>query len=310
METTLDALARKLGLTADAIRHANLVPPEAMPYRNLVGKVFDSGDYPEALRRAVAAVDVAAIRARQAHGRGASASASPSSASRARMAPASTTAGASPSCRASSRRRRASRPDGVLELRVGLHSHGQGLETTLAQVAHEILGVDPARVRVVHGDTALTPYSTGTWGSRAMVMAGGAVAEACRLLRRARHRHRRRAAAGRTGRGRAARRRGACRRGAGHARPGRPDLVPQPAEPARRRRPRRAGGDGRLPPRPRHRHPQLCRACRGGGGGYRDRDGDAGGLRHRRGWRHAGEPDDRRRPGARRHRAGHRHRAV
>src|SRR4029077_12873123 len=73
-------------------------------------------------------------------------------------------------------------PDGVLEVRVGVHSHGQGLETTLAQGAHEILGVDPAKVRVVHGDTALTPYSTGTWGSRCMVMAVGAVAEACRQL--------------------------------------------------------------------------------------------------------------------------------
>jgi Aerobic-type carbon monoxide dehydrogenase, large subunit CoxL/CutL homologs len=48
-------------------------------------------------------------------------------------------------------------PDGGLELRVGVHSHGQGLETTLAQVAHEILGIDVARIRVVHGDTAMTP---------------------------------------------------------------------------------------------------------------------------------------------------------
>jgi carbon-monoxide dehydrogenase large subunit len=73
-------------------------------------------------------------------------------------------------------------PDGGLELRVGIHSHGQGLETTLAQVAHEILGVPVERVRVVHGDTAMTPYSTGSWGSRVMVMAGGAVATACREL--------------------------------------------------------------------------------------------------------------------------------
>jgi len=69
-----------------------------------------------------------------------------------------------------------------LELRVGIQSHGQGLETTLAQVAHTILGVPVARVRVVHGDTAMTPYSTGTWGSRCMVMAGGAVAAACTEL--------------------------------------------------------------------------------------------------------------------------------
>jgi carbon-monoxide dehydrogenase large subunit len=73
-------------------------------------------------------------------------------------------------------------PDGGLELRVGVHSHGQGLETTLAQVAHDILGIDIGRIRTVLGDTALTPYSTGTWGSRCMVMAGGAVAAACREI--------------------------------------------------------------------------------------------------------------------------------
>jgi carbon-monoxide dehydrogenase large subunit len=75
-------------------------------------------------------------------------------------------------------------PDGGLELRVGAHSHGQGHETTLAQVAHEILGIDPEQVKVVHGDTAYTPYSTGTWGSRCMVMGGGAVARACQEIAR------------------------------------------------------------------------------------------------------------------------------
>ena len=73
-------------------------------------------------------------------------------------------------------------PDGGLELRVGVHSHGQGLETTLAQVAHEILGIDVDKIKVVHGDTAMTPYSTGTWGSRCMVMAGGAVSVACKEI--------------------------------------------------------------------------------------------------------------------------------
>ena len=73
-------------------------------------------------------------------------------------------------------------PDGGLELRVGAQSHGQSLETTLAQVAHEVLGIDPEKIKVVHGDTAYTPYSTGTWGSRCMVMAGGAVSAACEQL--------------------------------------------------------------------------------------------------------------------------------
>jgi len=75
-------------------------------------------------------------------------------------------------------------PDGGLELRVGIHSHGQGLETTLAQVAHEILGIDVAKIKVVHGDTGMTPYSTGTWGSRCMVMAGGAVSMASKEIAR------------------------------------------------------------------------------------------------------------------------------
>jgi carbon-monoxide dehydrogenase large subunit len=72
--------------------------------------------------------------------------------------------------------------DGVLELAIGAHSHGQSMETTLAQVANQVLGIDIAKVRLSHGDTGHSPYSTGTWGSRSMVMAGGAVATACREL--------------------------------------------------------------------------------------------------------------------------------
>jgi carbon-monoxide dehydrogenase large subunit len=72
--------------------------------------------------------------------------------------------------------------DGNLEIRVGTHSHGQGHETTLAQVAHEILGIAVERIKVLHGDTLYAPFSTGTWGSRAAVMAGGAVAQASRIV--------------------------------------------------------------------------------------------------------------------------------
>jgi carbon-monoxide dehydrogenase large subunit len=56
------------------------------------------------------------------------------------------------------------------------------METTLAQIAHEITGIELASVRVVHGDTGVTPYSTGTYASRSIVMAGGAVANACNAL--------------------------------------------------------------------------------------------------------------------------------
>jgi carbon-monoxide dehydrogenase large subunit len=73
-------------------------------------------------------------------------------------------------------------PDGEIELRVGTLSHGQGHETTYAQIAHEILGVDFAKIRVLQGDTLYMPYSTGTWGSRSIVMAGGAIAQCSRDL--------------------------------------------------------------------------------------------------------------------------------
>ena len=110
---------------------------------------------------------------------GASASALPCTPSRPATAPASMPRGASRSCRATSSALARFTPDGGLELRIGAHSHGQGLETTLSQVAHSILGMPHERIRLVHGDTAETPYSTGTWGSRCMIMAGGAVAAAC-----------------------------------------------------------------------------------------------------------------------------------
>ncbi|MBO0851246.1 MAG: molybdopterin-dependent oxidoreductase, partial [Pseudonocardia sp.] len=71
---------------------------------------------------------------------------------------------------------------GSFTLAVGIKSHGQGSETTLAQVVSEVFDVAPDRVTVLHGDTALTPRGDGTFASRSMVMAGGATAGAARAL--------------------------------------------------------------------------------------------------------------------------------
>ena len=187
LELVLDAIAREAGLEPHEVRTKNLARPEQMPYTNVTKKTFDSGDYPESLRRAVAAIDVPAVRARQQRdepdGRliGVGFSVYCEQAAH----------GTSvyygwgiPMVPGFEQAQARMTPDGGLELRVGIQSHGQGLETTLAQVAHEILGIDVARIKVVHGDTAMTPYSTGTWGSRCMVMAGGAVSMACKELAR------------------------------------------------------------------------------------------------------------------------------
>ncbi len=75
-------------------------------------------------------------------------------------------------------------PDGSVTLTTGLQSNGQGHATVLAQLAADGLGVRPEDVRVVQGDTATTAYSTGSWGSRTAVIAGGAVLRATADVRR------------------------------------------------------------------------------------------------------------------------------
>ena len=160
--------------------------PGAMPYDNVTRKHYDSGDYPQSLRMAREKIDLDEVA------RAAEAGRAGRPPDRHRLCDLLRAVGArhqrvrrAGACRSSpatTRRRCAVTPDGGLEVRVGVHSHGQGMETTLAQIAHEVLGIDIARIQVVHGDTGATPYSTGTYASRSIVMAGGAVANACKAL--------------------------------------------------------------------------------------------------------------------------------
>jgi aerobic carbon-monoxide dehydrogenase large subunit len=184
LEVMLDAVARAGGLDPVDVRLRNLPPPDAMPFDNITGKHFDSGDYRTCLRRVAVAIDVPAVRRQQAeatgvHRIGLGFSIFCEQAAHGTSVYAGWGIPMIPGFEQAVARMT---PDGGLELRVGIQSHGQGLETTLAQVAHEILGIPLLAIRVVHGDTAMTPYSTGTWGSRCMVMAGGAVATACTEL--------------------------------------------------------------------------------------------------------------------------------
>ncbi len=185
MELIIDAVAREIGREPHEVRLKNLVPPERMPFENVTKKHFDSGDYPECLRRAVAAIDVSKVRARQKRGEPDGRRIGVGLSIFCEQAAHGTTVYAGwgiPMVPGYEQATARLTPDGGLELRVGIQSHGQGLETTLAQVANEVLGIEIDRVNVVHGDTEYTPYSTGTWGSRCMVMAGGAVSRACQEI--------------------------------------------------------------------------------------------------------------------------------
>ena len=185
IELLMDAIARAVGRDPWEVRHENLVPASAMPYDNVARKHYDSGDYQASLRLAREKIDLSAWRARQAQGEPDGRRIGIGFATYCEQSAHGTSvfsAWGLPIIPGYDQATVRVTPDGGLEVRVGVHSHGQGMETTLAQVAHEVTGIDVANIRVVHGDTGLTPYSTGTYASRSIVMAGGAVANACKAL--------------------------------------------------------------------------------------------------------------------------------
>jgi carbon-monoxide dehydrogenase large subunit len=191
IEAIMDAIARKAELEPYEVRLRNMVQPEQMPFDNVVGKHFDSGDHPECLRRAVEAIQLAEVRVRQKQpesdgrliGVGLSFFVEQGAHGTSVLA-----AWGRPIVPGYEQANVKLTADGDVEIYVGTHSHGQGHETTYAQVAHEILGVDFDKIKVMQGDTLYTPYSTSTWGSRSMVHGGGAVARASRILaKRAAH---------------------------------------------------------------------------------------------------------------------------
>ncbi|MBW4787623.1 xanthine dehydrogenase family protein molybdopterin-binding subunit [Alcaligenes faecalis subsp. faecalis] len=185
IEQMMDQIALAVGKPSWEIRLMNLVKGEQMPYVNVANKHYDSGDYPESLRRALAAVDVDAVLARQAKGEPDGRLIGLGVASYTEQSAHGTSVFASwgtaviPGFDQAFVRMT---PDGGLEVRVGVHSHGQGMETSFAQIASEILGIPVAKIKVVHGDTGRTPFSTGTYASRSLVMSGGAVSKACKEL--------------------------------------------------------------------------------------------------------------------------------
>ncbi|MBX6317508.1 xanthine dehydrogenase family protein molybdopterin-binding subunit [Pigmentiphaga sp.] len=191
IELTMDAIARAVGREPWEVRLENLVTPDQMPYVNVTNKHFDSGDYPASLRKALEMINVEAVRARQAAGEPDGRLIGVGVATYTEQAAHGTSvfaAWGTPIIPGFDQATVRVTPDGGLEIRVGVHSHGQGMETTFAQIAHEILGIDIAHIKVLHGDTGQTPFSTGTYASRSLVMSGGAVSQACkRLLPRIRH---------------------------------------------------------------------------------------------------------------------------
>lgn len=181
MELMVDAIAREIGREPHEVRAVNLVRPEQMPYDNVTDKHFDSGDYPQLLRMAVEAIDASGVRARQ--------RCDESDGRLIGLGMSIFSEQTGHGMTADGKRRvlyeqtfARLTPDGRLEIRAGIQNIGQGLETTLAQIGSEILGLDLEDIQVKLGDTETSPYSSGAWGSRGMIWAGGATSRACKEL--------------------------------------------------------------------------------------------------------------------------------
>jgi carbon-monoxide dehydrogenase large subunit len=186
IETMLERVAREVGADPTVVRRKNLVQPEDFPYDAITNLTYDSGSFVEAYDRALQNADYAGVRRQQAEWRAqgryvgigsacyTELSAQGSASFRSRGVT-NFTGWESATVRVD--------PAGKVTVHVGVSSHGQSHETTLAQVAADELGVDLADVTVLHGDTAAQPYGMGTFASRSAVAGGGATIVACRALR-------------------------------------------------------------------------------------------------------------------------------
>ncbi len=186
IERMIDEVARAVGRDPVDVRIENMIPAASMPFTSITGMRYDTGDYPACVRLCADLVDVPKIRARQKRGEldgrliGIGFGSFTEQTGHGSAEFASRGASVIPGFESCTAR---ILTDGSLVLMVGIQSHGQGLETALSQVASHELGIDPARISVRHGDTESTAFGFGTFASRSMVMAGGAVARASRMLR-------------------------------------------------------------------------------------------------------------------------------
>jgi len=181
VERIVETAAHELKLDPAELRRRNFVPKNAYPYQTPVALQYDSGDYFTTLEMALKAADYAGFEKRRQeaakHGklRGIG------------IAAYIEACGIAPSAVAGALGARAGlyecaevrvHPTGSVTMFTGTHSHGQGHETTFAQLISERLGVPIEQIDVVHGDTNKIPFGMGTYGSRSLAVGGSALVKA------------------------------------------------------------------------------------------------------------------------------------
>ena len=189
IERLVQTAAYELGIDPAELRLRNFIQPEQFPYETPTGFVYDSGDYPTALRKALDEVGYTELRAEQAAAR-----------EEGRLigigiAHFTEAVGAGPShtydivgLKMIDSAELRVHPTGKAILKLGVKTQGQGHETTFAQIVAEETGIPAYNIKVVHGDTDDTPYGLGTYASRSTPVGGAATAMVARKIAdKARH---------------------------------------------------------------------------------------------------------------------------
>jgi len=186
LERLVDRAARETGIDPIEIRRRNFIPQDGFPYQTPVALEYDSGDYHACLDKCLELADHKGFEKRRAE-----------SANRGKLRGFGLSTyieacGIAPSNVAGALGARAGlyesgairvNPTGSVTVLTGSHSHGQGHETTFAQLVTEALGVDFDNVEVVHGDTGKIPFGMGTYGSRSLAVGGMALMAALEKIK-------------------------------------------------------------------------------------------------------------------------------
>jgi len=181
LERTMDAAARQVGMDPAEFRRLNFIPKDAFPYQTAVALQYDIGDYEPLLDKALEMIDYNGFAGRRAESlkqgkyRGIGLSSYIEA------------CGIAPSAVVGALGGRVGLyesavvrvdPTGTISVFTGTHSHGQGHDTTFAQLVTERLGVPIERVEIVHGDTNRIQFGMGSYGSRSLAVGGTAISKA------------------------------------------------------------------------------------------------------------------------------------
>ena len=181
LERTMDYAARQVGMDPAEFRRINFIPKDAFPYQTAVALQYDIGDYEAPLDRALEMINYKGFEKRRSEAaqRGKYRGIGLSSYIEA--------CGIAPSAVVGALGGRVGLyesavvrvdPTGTVSVFTGTHSHGQGHDTTFAQIVAEKLGIPIGNVDIVHGDTDRIPFGMGTYGSRSLAVGGTAISKA------------------------------------------------------------------------------------------------------------------------------------